>query len=397
MPAKGVEPLSNSNLDSPDVAVIGGGAIGLAVAWRAAQAGLKTVVFERDEPGGATSHLAAGMLAPNAEADASEQALLSLGLASAEAWPAFARELADAAGVEPGYLRCGTILAARDADEAEALARELDLRKRLELEARRLLPSAARRLEPSLAPGLRLALELPGDHSVDPRRLTAALVAAVRRAGGDVRAKTEVAEVMVASGRIGGVALAGGERIQVEHVVVAAGPWSGQLAGLPDAARVPVRPVKGQILRLHDPRGPGLLSRVLRWAGGYIVPRGDGRYVLGATTEERGFDTTVTAGATFELLRDAMEMLPGTAELVIDELSAGLRPATPDNRPALGQGALAGLHWATGHYRGGILLAPISAELLLASLVGGPLPDFAAPFAPERFAPERFARLGAVA
>ena len=118
----------------------------------------------------------------------------------------------------------------------------------------------------------------------------------------------------------------------------------------PPARAIPVRPVKGQILRLHDPAGPGLLTRVLRMTGGYLVPRGDGRYVLGATMEERGFDTTVTAGAVFELLRDAIELLPWIAELVIDELSAGLRPATPDNLPAIGPGAIAGLHWATGHY-----------------------------------------------
>jgi glycine oxidase len=392
MPAQGGKLLSNSNPASPDVAVIGGGVIGLAVAWRAAQRGLGVVVLERGEPGGGTSRLAAGMLAPSAEADASEQALLSLGLASAAAWPAFADELADASGAGFGYLRCGTVLAARDSDEAEALERELDLRRRLELDVRRLVPSAARRLEPSLAPGLRLALELPGDHAVDPRLLTTALLAAVRRAGGRVLESTEVAELLVASGRVEGVVLAGGERIDAEHVVIAAGPWSGQLAGLPEAARVPVRPVKGQILRLHDQGGPGLLTRVLRWAGGYVVPRGDGRYVVGATTEERGFDTTVTAGATFEILRDAVELLPGIKELVIDELSAGLRPATPDNRPALGQGALAGLHWATGHYRGGILLAPITAELVLASLMGEPPPQLAAPFAPQRFAP-----VGAVA
>ena len=129
---------------------------------------------------------------------------------------------------------------------------------------------------------------------------------------------------------------------------------------------MPLRPVKGQILRLHDPAGPGLLTRVLRMSPGYVVPRGDGRYVLGATMEERGFDTTVTAGAVFELLRDAIELVPGIAELVIDELIAGLRPATPDNAPAIGPGALDGLHWATGHYRHGILLAPITAELLAA-------------------------------
>ncbi len=142
------------------------------------------------------------------------------------------------------------------------------------------------------------------------------------------------------------------------------------LGGLPPDAQVPLRPVKGQIMRLHDPAGPGLMTRALRLPAAYLVPRGDGRYVLGATVEERGFDTTVTAGALFELLRDAVELVPGVGELVIDELSAGLRPGTPDNAPVIGAGAVPGLFWATGHYRHGILLAPVTAELVAAAVLG---------------------------
>jgi glycine oxidase len=185
---------------------------------------------------------------------------------------------------------------------------------------------------------------------------------------------------------VDGVTLAGGSRLTAPQVVVAAGPWSGELAGLPEHARVPVRPIKGQILRLHDPAGPGLLTRVLRMRPGYVVPRGDGRYVIGGTMEERGFDDTVTAGGVFEMLRDAIELVPGLSELVIDELSAGMRPGTPDNAPLIGAGALPGLQWATGHYRNGILLAPVTAELIVASVLGG-ASESAAPFAPARFAP----------
>ena len=162
--------------------------------------------------------------------------------------------------------------------------------------------------------------------------------------------------------------------------------WAGALKGIPTHARVPIHPVKGQILRLHDPAGLGLLSHVVRIEGGYIVPRGDGRYVLGATMEERGFDTDVTAGATFELLRDATEVVPGVSELVIDELSAGLRPATPDNAPAIGAGSVPGLFWAVGHYRNGILLTPITAEIVADLLAGGDPPELAAAFTPDRFA-----------
>jgi glycine oxidase len=181
-----------------------------------------------------------------------------------------------------------------------------------------------------------------------------------------------------------GVKLADGETVVADQVVIAAGAWG--FGGLPDDARVPLRPVKGQIMRLRDPSGPGLLRHVLRMRGGYVVPRSDGRYVVGATMEERGFDTQVTAGAVYELLRDATELLPGLGELVLEEVGAGLRPAAPDNAPVIGPGVVPGLHWATGHYRHGVLLAPVTADALADVLTGEPLPDRLAPFAPLRFA-----------
>jgi glycine oxidase len=372
-----------------DVAVVGAGVVGLAVAWRAAQHGLDVVVLERGAGAAPeTSSVAAGMLAPISEALATEQALMHLGLASARLYPEFVAELIEASeGADPGYLRCGTLLAARDGDEAEALARELALREALGLPANRLRASEARQLEPALAPTLRLALEIPDDHAIDPRKLTAALARALSAAGGELRVNTRVAEVTTADERVTGVALAdSGERVAADNVVVAAGPWTSSLAGVPDGASIPIHPIKGQILRLHDPNGPGLLTRVLRMTGGYLVPRGDGRYVLGATMEERGFDRSGTAGGAFELLRNAFELLPSVTELVIDELSAGLRPATPDNAPAIGPGAIPGLHWATGHFRHGILLAPITAEIVAAGLTHEDPGELAAEFAPTRFA-----------
>jgi glycine oxidase len=369
-----------------DVVVVGGGAIGLAVGWRAAQRGLRVAVLERAEPGHGTSWVAAGMLAPVAEARFVEQPLLELGLAAASAYPQFVEELRAASDSDPGYLPCGTLLAARDRDEAESLERELQLRQGLGLAVERLRPSEARRLEPGLAPTLRLALEVPGDHAIDPRKLTAALAQALRRAGGELRAGAEVAALEVApNGHVEGARLTDGELVDAEQVVIASGAWTDQLGGVPEYARVRVHPVKGQILRLHDPAGPGLLSRIVRISGGYIVPRGDGRYVLGATTEERGLDTTVTAGATFEHLRDAIELVPGASELVIDELGAGVRPATADNAPAIGPGAIPGLHWAVGHYRNGILLCGITAELVVAGLLGEEPSALALPFLPARF------------
>jgi glycine oxidase len=231
---------------------------------------------------------------------------------------------------------------------------------------------------------LRLALHIPDDHALDPRRLVASAAAALERAGGELRAGAEVARLEIAGGRVTGVALTNTEVISAEQVVIATGAWG--LEGIPEEARIPLRPVKGQILRLHDPSGPGLLRHVLRMRGAYIVPRGDGRYVLGATMEERGFDVRVTAGAIYTLLREVTELLPGVGEFVLEEASAGLRPAARDNAPVIGPGALPGLYWATGHYRHGILLAPATAEAMCRILVGEDADEAAWPFSPLRFA-----------
>ena len=383
--------------DSCDVAVIGGGVCGLVVAWCAAQRGLSVCVIERDAFGGAASAVAAGMLAPASEADAGEPELLALGIRSATLWPAFAEQLEAASGVDVGYRTCGSLLLARDRDGMEALERERELRTRMGLSATPLLPSLARALEPSLAPAVRGALEIPGDHVVDPRALCAALVVACERSGVPLCTGCAVARLVVDGDRVAGVALADGSSLAATQVVLAAGAWSGELAGIPPTVQLPVRPVKGQTLRLrdpqHDPERP-LLSRVVRFAGGYLVPRGDGHYVLGATVEERGFDTTITALALYELLRDAAEVVPGVLELDVEEACAGLRPGTPDNAPLLGPSrALDGLVLATGHYRNGILLAPVTGELIAAFLAdGAALPEA---FAPARFAKRAGARLAA--
>jgi glycine oxidase len=380
-------PAQGGNLSNPtetfDLAVVGAGVVGLSVAWRAAQRGLRVVVLEREEPGAGASHVAAGMLAPVSEALLTEQPLLRFGLASAAAYPGFIAELERGSGVHAGYHRCGTLLAARDADEAEALGRELALRTRLGLEVQRLRASEARQLEPALAPVLRLALRIPGDHAIDPRRLVAALAVGLERAGGELRTRTAVEALDTTGGQVSGVVLEGERLLAAERVVLATGSWG--LDGLPDEARIPLRPVKGQILRLYDPAGPGLLGHVLRMRGGYLVPRGDGHYVLGATMEERGFDVSVTAGAIYMLLRDATELLPGLGELVLEEFSAGLRPAARDNSPVIGAGAIPGLYWSTGHYRHGILLAPATAEAMARILVGEEPDEVVAPFAPTRF------------
>ncbi|MHB8692470.1 MAG: glycine oxidase ThiO [Solirubrobacteraceae bacterium] len=368
-----------------DALIVGGGVIGLAVGWRAARSGMRVTIVERGAPGAGTSRVAAGMIAPISEAEPAQRPLLELTQYSAAAFPRFVEELQAQAGRDAGYLRCGTLMVARDADEAAVLRREHAMRTELGLPVRALTPSEARALEPALAPTMRGALEFDGDRAIDPLALTAALSTAFANAGGELIA-AEVAAIEHADGAITGVEVKAGRVIDATQVVIAAGPWSPAIEGLPEHARVPLRPVKGQILSLRDPAGPGLFTRVLRMQPGYLVPRGDGRYALGASVEERGFDTAVTAGPVFELLRDAIELVPGLSELQIEELSAGIRPTTPDNMPAIGPGSLDGLYWATGHYRHGILLAPATAELVLAALCGEPPPiPGAAAFAPGRF------------
>lgn len=350
-----------------DVLVVGGGIIGLAIAWRARQRGMSVSLLERGETGHGTSRVAAGMLAPVAEVEFGKagRRVLELGLRSAALWPAFVAELQEASGIALALQQTGTLLLARDADEARELERQLSFRSSLGLPVERLRPSQAREREPALAPSLRLALEAPEDHSIDPRPVLAALREACERSGVHVHERTSVARVELdGDEKVSGVTLADEQRISAQHVVLAAGPWSEQIAGLPASARIPVRPVKGQILRLGDRSGPGLLRRTVRFEGGYLLPRGDGRYVLGASMEERGFELAPTAGGVYELLRDAHELVPGVRELEIEELSVGLRPGTPDNTPAVGRGTLDGLIWATGHHRNGILLAPLTAELV---------------------------------
>jgi glycine oxidase len=367
--------MAANSFENPDLTIVGGGVIGLAVAWRCAQRGMSVVVLERDRVGGGASHVAAGMLAPVAEVEFGEFArrALELGLASAELWPDFAAELERLTGVQVGLRPCGTLTVARDQDEASELERQLALRESLGLGPVRLRPSQARELEPALAPTIRLAMESPGDHSVDPRLVMQALRRACELEGVRLREHAPVTRVLLdgSGSRVAAVQLADEGPLACQRLLLAPGAWTSELKGLPPDARLPVRPVKGQIMRLRDPAGPGLLERVVRGAAGYLVPRGDGRYVLGATMEERGFDRHPTIGGIYELLRDACELVPGTSELEIEEITVGLRPTLPDSAPAVGVGRLGGLTWATGHFRNGILLAPLTADLLARQLAGG--------------------------
>ena len=292
------------------------------------------------------------MLAPVTEADFGEDAQVEFGLESLRRYPAFCADL----GVE--LREAGTLVVARDRDEAEALDRLHAFRTTLGLEAERLRPTEARRREPALAPTVRLALDVPGDRSVDPR----ALVAALRERVPVTTAR--VTQILHSDSHRGGtVELATGERRTAQHLIVATGA-----AGL---GLDVVRPVKGQVLRQRDPNRPGLITRTIRAETTYLVPRADGRYVLGATVEERGWDATPTAGGVFELLRDMSEIVPGILEFELEEVNVGFRPGTPDNQPIIEE--IDGVIHATGHWRNGILLAPQTAEVV-AGLVGARVP-----------------------
>ena len=371
----------------PDVIVVGGGVIGLATAWRAAGRGLTVTVCD-PAPGSGASTVAAGMLAPVTEAHYTEQALLRLTLDSAARWPALAAELADATGIDPGYRETGTVLAAADGSDL-AMADELHaFQQSLGLSVDRLTGRELRKLEPMLAPGIRGGLLVAGDHQVDPRRLLRALLAACATEGVTVLAK-HVSALRTDGDRATGVVLGDGTTLTADQVLLAAGCWTGAIEGVPDGVLPTVRPVKGQLLRLHIPASaqPFLrhnLRGIVRGASIYLVPREDGELVLGATMEELGFDTTVTAGAIYELLRDAREILPGISELTVTETQAGLRPATADNMPVLGSTTLPGLVLATGHFRNGILLAPVTADAVAAVLAGEEPLEVARPFAPDR-------------
>jgi glycine oxidase len=372
-----------------DLVVIGGGAIGLAAAWKAREQGLEVDLLD-PSPGGGASWAAAGMLAPVTEVHYGEESLLELNLRSAERYPSFVAELESFTGNNVGYRRSGTVMVARDSDENEELAELWRFQQRLGLSSERLRSRECRRLEPGLSPSVRGGIFVESDHQVDNRALIDALLDACKRSG--VRLHEEpVGEVLVENDRARGVSLGSGERLTSSAVLVAAGAASGSIPGLPEGL-IPVRPVKGQLLHLHGPPGSDVASHTIRGLDVYAVPRGDGRLVVGATVEERGFDDRLTAGAVYVLLRDIYELLPGITELELREAAVGLRPATPDNAPLIGRTDVEGVLCATGHYRNGVLLTPITADAIVA-IIAGTEPDYIEAFSPRRFGSRRKASL----
>lgn len=383
------------------IVIVGGGISGLAIGWYLARAGRAVSVFERDAAGRGATWAAAGMLAAHVEAEPGEERLLPLLLESRAMWAEFGRDLEAASGLAVDYRDEGTLVVALDRDDTERLKFSYDYHRSMGLEMEWLSGAEARRLEPHLASGVAAGVFSPLDHQVDNRKVVLALKAAFVKAGGALREHAEVEEILVEGGAVRGV-LVGGERVEAEAVVIAAGAWSRNLKGLPDHLRPPVRPVKGQMLSLVMPVDAPLLRHVVWGPGTCLVPRKNGRLFVGATVEEMSFDTNMTAGGVYDLLRRAWETLPGIYDLPIDEMWAGLRPTSRDDAPLLGPvsgpltgagevvgeaaGEAAGLIMATGHHRNGILLAPITARAISHYILTGELGEDIKPFAPTRFA-----------
>lgn len=353
-----------------DAVIVGGGVIGLSCAWRLAQRGAAVAVVDRARPPAGATRVAAGMLAPVGELAFGEPELLKLTLAAAELYPDFVAELERESGLATGYVRDGALHVALDRDEAAELRRVHELQRSLGLGAEWLPPRRCRELEPGLTPSFSGGVHAPDEGAIDPRALTAALLMALAATGADLLTGREVTAALREGERIAGVRTEDGAELRAATTVLSAGAWSGEAAWLPPEGRPPVRPVKGQILELRSRDGSAPCERIVVSERVYLVPRPDGRLIVGATTEEQGFDTTVTAGGVHELLREAYRLLPEVAEMELVEAMAGLRPGTPDNLPLVGPAPLDGLLWATGHYRNGILLAPLSAKALAEQVEG---------------------------
>jgi glycine oxidase len=370
MPAEASVSSSNRSFD---VVIVGGGVIGLACAWRLSRRAARVAVVERSTPPAGATRVAAGMLAPVGELAFGEPELLKLTLAAAELYPGFVAEIEAASGLSTGYTAHGALHVALDRDEAAELRRLHELQRSLGLGAEWLPPRRCRELEPGLTPSFNGGVHAPDEAAVDPRALSGALLAGLDAEGVEVRTGAEVDAALLDGERLVGVHTSTGEELRAPTVVLAAGAWSGQAGWLPEAGRPPVRPVKGQILELRARDGAAPCGRIVASERVYLTPRPDGRLILGATVEEQGFDTAVTAGGVHELLREAYRLLPEVAEMELVEAAAGLRPGTPDNLPLVGPSPVEGLVWATGHYRNGILLAPLAAERIAELLEGAPV------------------------
>lgn len=364
-----------------DVVIAGAGVIGLSIAHELLCRGTSVTLVDPRQPGMGASWASAGVLAPQG-ALPFHRPYLDLCLSSRDLFADWSARLLDETGIDIEYRTEGGLQVAFDDEEAEKLAQRFRHQRELGLPVERLTGEAARTLEPMLSPDTRCGLLFEGMHQVENRRLVQALVAAVKSRGGVFRTGDPVIDVIVRRNRAAGVVLPG-ERIGADRVVMAAGAWSGLLNWMPGLPP-PVQPVRGQIVCV-DGSALTPITRVINGLGQYLVPRRDGRVLLGATVEKAGFDTRVTAGGLSVVMQHGLRMAPGLAGAPVVETWAGLRPMSKDGKPILGPASLEHLVLATGHYRNGILLAPITGRLVADYLATGKVPEAMAPFLPDRF------------
>jgi len=377
-------------MENKKILIIGGGVIGLGIGWQLAKAGASVSIYERTEAGRAASWAAAGMLAPLAEAHTEEPELLKLGCQSLALYPQWVRELEADTGMSIGYRVEGTLIVGLEPDDTHQLRHLHTSQQDLGLDVEWLTGRAAREIEPALSPRVTAAIRCESDHQVDNRLMVKALQRAYQRYGGALHENNAVETIEIENGIATGIKTQDGEKHNGDVIVLSAGCESAQIQGLPDDVRPPVRPVKGQMLALQMEAGI-TVKNVIRTVRAryptsvYLVPRTDGRLIVGATSEEMGFDTRLTAGGVFELLRGAWEAVPGIYELPLLETWTGLRPGSRDNAPILGKTPVENLIYATGHYRNGILLTPITAYEISKLILTGETSETIIGFRLDRF------------
>lgn len=372
-----------------NVIIIGGGVIGLGIGWQLAKSGLSVSIYERHRVGRAASWAAAGMLAPLSEAHTEEPELLKFGIESLALYPKWVEELGADTGISIGYRVEGTLIVGIEQDDTDQLRHLYKAQQQLGLNVQLLNGREARNIEPTLSPRVSTAIHCDTDYQVDNRLMVKALKYSYQKSRGKLYENSPVESIEVKKGIVTGIQTEA-EYVAADIVILAAGCWSAQIAGIPDSIIPPVRPVKGQMLALQMEEGIEIntVIRTIRAkypTSVYLVPRTDGRLIVGATTEEMGFDTRLTVGGMFELLRGAWEAVPGVYELPILETWAGLRPGSRDNAPILGKTPVENLIYATGHYRNGILFTPITSYEITKLILTGDTSDTIMPFQLDRF------------
>jgi glycine oxidase len=365
------------------VVIIGGGVIGLSVGWQLARRGVPVIVYDRNDAGRGASWVAAGMLAPHSEVGFEEEEFLRLGIESLNQFPRFLGEIQEDAGKRVPLDGRGTLIVGFHRDDTERIRRLYEFREHLGLPVKWLPGTAGREIEPLLSPKISAAIWLPDDGQINNRNLIDALKAAFVSRGGVLAEHTPVQAVVIENGGVKAIRT-DEEEVTASNVVVAAGCWSGMIGGIPDTLKPPVRPVKGQIVALRM-ANEFEFEHVVRAPDAYLLPKDDGRLLVGATQEEMGFDITPTAGPVMRLLERGWEAIPSIYDLPIDTIDVGLRPGSRDNEPLIGPTEIPNLFYATGHHRHGILLAPVTAYAMCDMMLDGKTSDVLAPFHPSRF------------